>query len=50
MDYYNVEFTPDMKERFNAIIFADNISQACIEFVKAFPKDYIITNITGVKV
>ena len=50
MDYYNVEFTPDKKERFNAIIFAKSITEAYIEFVKAYPKDYIITNITGVKV
>ena len=50
MDYYNVEFTPDKKERLNAIIFANSITEAYLEFVKAFPKDYIITNITGVKV
>lgn len=50
MSIYNIEFTTDKEDRLNIIIFADNITEAYLSFVEKFPIEYIITDITGVKI
>lgn len=50
MQCFNIEFTPNKCDKFNIFIWAKNLTEAYIEFVKRFPIDYIITDITGVKV
>ena len=49
MNEYNIEFTPDKSVFLNTIIFAKNITEAYLEFVKRFPKEYIIVEITGAR-
>lgn len=46
---YNIEFTPDKSNFLNTIIMARNITEAYLEFVKRFPKEYIIVEITGAR-
>jgi hypothetical protein len=49
MNEYNIEFTPDKSNFLNTIIMARNITEAYLEFVKRFPKEYIIVEITGAR-
>lgn len=46
---YNIEFTPDKSNFLNTIIMARNITEAYLEFVRQFPKEYIIVEITGAR-
>lgn len=47
MNTYNIQFTPDKASFLNTIIMAKNITEAYLEFIKRFPKEYIIVEITG---
>ena len=49
MNEYNIEFTPDKSNFLNTIIMARNITEAYLEFVRQFPKEYIIVEITGAR-
>lgn len=43
-----VKFTPDKDKFFETIIRAVNVTEAYLEFVRRYPKEYIITEIEGV--
>lgn len=49
MNEYTIEFTPDKSNFLNTIIMARNITEAYLEFVKQFPKEYIVVEITGAR-
>lgn len=47
---YTIEFTPDKASFFKTVIRAVSITDAYLEFVRRFPKEYIITDILGVTI